>query len=170
MRYPLTQRELPSYTKIEQHKLIEEINILISTGRRVVNETQVPNSSYARLINLSLEYLWSPQSIWKYGLGFDMGFDENRNIKGDGNMVRKAPIKEQFFMGNTILGQFRANNLAVQADVGFELLSSNSFNQRLYQKLGLRYYVGRKFIIGVRIKARNFNQADYIEWNIGYRI
>lgn len=172
MRYPLTQREIPSYSKIEQHKSKEEINILISTGRKVVNKIQVPYSIYAGLMNLSLEYLWSPKSIWKYGLGLDMGFDENRNIKVDGNRMRKAPVKEQFFMGNTILGQFRANNLAVQADVGLELFVKgyNKFSQRLYQQIGLRYYVRRKLIIGVGIKARNFSQADYIEWSIGYRI
>ncbi len=170
LRYALTRREIPEDMQIGQYDPTPEFNILLTIGHKAIKDTPIPNSNHAGLITLSLEYLRPAKKIWKYGLGVDLGFDENKAITIMENTVQKASEKKQFFMGSGLIGQFRARNLAVQGDFGLELIARgyDKFRKRIYQKVGLRYYFRQKFIAGIRIKARNFCQADYIEWSIGY--
>lgn len=172
LRCHITQRKIyPSDNKVEEHNPVSEFNILFTTGVRSVKHTKTFNSDYVGIMNLSLEYLKPAVKIWKYGLGLDIGIDQNKNLYIDGDYVKKAPVRDQFYLGSALLGQFRANNLAVQADLGMELISRKySFGKRFYQRIGMRYYVSRRVIAGVRVKAHKFSKANYIEWCLGYSL
>ncbi len=39
-----------------------------------------------------------------------------------------------------------------------------------YQRLGLKYHFYKDLFAGINVRAYDFSIADYIEWNIGYRI
>ncbi len=39
-----------------------------------------------------------------------------------------------------------------------------------YQRVGLKYHILENAFAGINIRAYDFSIADYIEWNIGYRI
>ncbi|MAE08380.1 MAG: hypothetical protein CL661_06425 [Bacteroidetes bacterium] len=39
-----------------------------------------------------------------------------------------------------------------------------------YQRIGLKYHILNNVFAGINVRAYNFSIADYIEWNIGYRI
>jgi hypothetical protein len=149
-----------------------EFNILFSYGRKSVKETKTVNSRYVSLYNLSVEYFRAANYSFKYGVIADMGIDENKNLIVKGDNVYKSAVKKQLFLGTSAAGQFRAGNMAVQLEFGAELISpeSKKLFKRLYQKLGLRYYINDKAIVGVRIKAKQFSVANYIEWSIGYKI
>jgi len=171
VRYALTQHKIPKEVK-PQHGLapITEYNLMLSIGRRAIEGTKTINSAYATLLDLTFEYQKPVGNIFKWGFAVDLGLDENRNVIINDNDVQKASLTKQFFLGNAVVGQFRVHQFAIQADMGIELIGSGytSFLKRVYQRMGLRYYVAEKFIAGVRIKARNFSQADYIEWSLGY--
>lgn len=59
-----------------------------------------------------------------------LGIDENRNLTIDENDVQLASKKKQILSGVSIIGQFRANRLAVQAGVGYELINDGKFYYR----------------------------------------
>jgi hypothetical protein len=39
-----------------------------------------------------------------------------------------------------------------------------------YQRIGLKYHIFENVFAGINVRAYDFSIADYIEWNIGYRI
>ena len=39
-----------------------------------------------------------------------------------------------------------------------------------YQRIGLKYHIFENVFTGINVRAYDFSIADYIEWNIGYRI
>ncbi|MCF6317837.1 MAG: hypothetical protein L3J83_00935, partial [Proteobacteria bacterium] len=39
-----------------------------------------------------------------------------------------------------------------------------------YQRLGIKYHVNKGLFFGINIRAYDFGIADYIEWNMGYRV
>jgi len=39
-----------------------------------------------------------------------------------------------------------------------------------YQRIGVKYHFWDHLVLGINIRAVNFSKADFIEWNIGYRI
>ncbi|MEN8251945.1 MAG: hypothetical protein ABFS32_23695 [Bacteroidota bacterium] len=39
-----------------------------------------------------------------------------------------------------------------------------------YQRVGLKYHMFKDVFVGINIRAYDFSIADFIEWNIGYRI
>ncbi len=173
LKHLLTHRSKPTNIIIKEYlKDKPEFNILFSFGRKSVKETKTVNSRYVSIYNLSAEYLMSASHAFKYGIITDIGIDQNKNLVISGDNVYRAPTNKQIFIGTSVAGHFRAGDLAVQLELGAEILSpeTKKFVKRLYQKLGLRYYINHKAIVGIRIKAKQFSVANYIEWSIGYRI
>ena len=39
-----------------------------------------------------------------------------------------------------------------------------------YQRIGLKYHIFENVFAGINVRAYDFSIADYIEWNIGYRV
>ena len=158
--------------KIQKEQPTEEFNVIITSGTRSVKHTSTINEHAVSLANLSFEYLKPAGSKFKYGMGMDLGIDQNRNLKIDEDFVELASKKKQAFSAVSIIGQFRANRLAVQAGIGYEFFNNNKlyFSNDIYQRLGLRFYVHKHLFAGIAIKAQNFNKADYIEWSLGYSI
>lgn len=39
-----------------------------------------------------------------------------------------------------------------------------------YQRIGLKYHIFENVFAGINVRAYDFSIADYIEWNIGYRL
>jgi len=39
-----------------------------------------------------------------------------------------------------------------------------------YQRIGLKYHIFDNIFAGINVRAYDFSIADYIEWNIGYRV
>ena len=174
LRYNVIAREPTprEHLRTQQIEPKEEFNIILASGKRSVKHTDTMNEHMVSLVNLSFEYLKPAGQKFKYGVGLDIGIDENRNIIVDGNDVELASTRNQVFSAVSVIGQFRANRLAVQAGIGYELFNNNKlyFSNDIYQRLGLRFYLHKNAFAGIAIKARSFNTANYIEWSIGYSI
>lgn len=156
--------------ELSENILTKEFNVIVASGKRSVRGTETPNQKMVELLNVSLEHLWPSGNKYKYGLGLDVGIDENRNLLIEGNEITIAGTSQQIFGGVSAIGQFRANRLGVQAEIGTEMYSSQEFHLpgNLYQRIGLRYYLFDNLITGINIKAKNFSVADYIEWSLGF--
>ena len=174
LRYDIISKEpiLINQLLTKQIETTQEFNILIASGKRAVKKTTTPNHQMVSLLNVSLEYLKPAGQIFKYGMGLDVGIDENRNLIIEGDNVELASKKRQLFSAVAVIGQFRANRLAVQAGIGYEMLNNGKFHfsNDISQRIGLRFYLHKHFIAGIAIKANNFSSADYIEWSLGYSI
>ena len=127
----------------------------------------------------------------KFGLGADLGWDESYNsyIEYENN---KTTAKKDAGTGNKlsvgVYGSFElvVNRLSVVVQPGWYLYREEwqipegtppegvSYPRRVpgssYQRIGLKYHVFRDVFAGINVRAYDFSIADYIEWNIGYRI
>lgn len=174
IRYNLIVKESIPREQLKVQKIDnrDEMNIILASGKRSVRNTETPNQHMVSLINMSFEYLKPANSLFKYGLGLDVGIDQNRNLSIDGDNIELASKSKQLFSSVSVLGQFRANRLAVQAGIGYEIFNNDKlhFSNVVHQKIGLRFHVHNNFFAGIAIKAQNFSRADYIEWSVGYSI
>lgn len=174
LRYDLIAKDHIPFDQIKSRKAhpTEEFNLSVTSGKRSVKGTYTTNHQMVSLINVSLEYLKPAGAIFKYGVGLDIGIDQNRNLLAVGNNVILASTSKQVFSGVSAIGQFRANRLGVQAGLGYELINNGKlhFSNDIYQRIGLRYYLFNHLYAGIAIKASNFSKADYIEWSVGYSI
>ena len=174
LRYDLIAKNPISIDRLatKEVETNDEFNIYLASGKRAVKNTLTPNHQMASLLNISLEYLVPAGSIFKYGMGVDLGVDQNRNLTIDGNNVQFASTKQQIFSALSVIGQFRAHRLAVQAGIGYEMINDGKFHfsNDIHQRIGLRFYIHKHLFAGIAIKANNFSRADYIEWSLGYSI
>lgn len=174
LRYDLIAKDPVPFNQLQNKRVetTDEFNIIIASGKRSIKHTLTPNHQMASLLNVSLEYLTPASDIFKYGMGIDLGIDENRNLTIDGDNVELASKGKQVFSAVSVIGQFRAHRLGVQAGIGYELINNGKiyFSNDTYQRIGLRYYLFNHLFAGIAIKANNFSVADYIEWSLGYSI
>jgi catechol 2,3-dioxygenase-like lactoylglutathione lyase family enzyme len=173
LRCNITNAQLDSsyYEPKGSYKPRYEINTIVSTGRRSVKETKTKNIKYIEMLNLSAEYLRPVGNNFKWGPVLDLGIDESLNMEVTGDTVLLENWDEQLYCGAALAGQLRANNFAIQADLGYRLFNSGEkeIDMCLYQKIGIRYYMlNQRVFAGIRIKVHHFSRADFIEWSVGY--
>ena len=99
LRYNVIAREPTprEHLRTQQIEPKEEFNIILASGKRSVKHTDTMNEHMVSLVNLSFEYLKPAGQKFKYGVGLDIGIDENRNIIVDGNDVELASTRNQVF-------------------------------------------------------------------------
>lgn len=124
-------------------------------------------------ISTALQY----QFGWggKYGGGLDFIYwgAQNPGIElGPGGIIqaKEVPFNEKLQLGVFISYEFVLNNVSIYAQPGFRVLRTKyeGMPPDFYQHLAIKYHL-QDLILGVAIRAVNFGQAEYIEWNIGYR-
>lgn len=113
----------------------------------------------------------------KLGGGVDISFNES--YAADTIMVNGSPEKAPYQSSDKLLigifpsAEFVINQISIMIQPGFYVYKKNIENAELpttYQRIGLKYTFKRNIILGINIRAYNFYKADFIEWNIGYRI
>ncbi len=128
----------------------------------------------------------------KFGLGADVGWDGSYNsyIEYSNN---ETTAKKNAGTGNKlsigVYGSFElvVNKLSVIVQPGWYLYREEwqipdtdsppagvSYPRRVpgtsYQRIGLKYHIFDNVFAGINVRAYDFSIADYIEWNVGYRI
>ena len=113
----------------------------------------------------------------KFGAGFDISF--NAAYGADTLMINGVPEKAPYTFGDKILvGVFPSfelvlGRLSMIAQPGFYVYQKEVEGYEsptTYQRIGVKYHFFNHLVVGINIRAFNFSQADFIEWNIGYRI
>lgn len=113
----------------------------------------------------------------KFGAGADVSY--NASYGADTVMVNGTPNKAPALTRDKILiGLYPSFELVVGrmsliAQPGFYVFKQDvdGFETpSTYQRVGLKYHFWEHLVVGVNIRAINFSKADFIEWNIGYRI
>lgn len=113
----------------------------------------------------------------KFGGGIDVSYNEA--YAADTVMVDGVPQKAPFHTVDKILiGIFPSfelvlNKLSFIAQPGYYIYKKEAEGDDVpvtYQRVGIKYVLWDRMILGVNIRAFNFSKADFIEWNIGYRI
>jgi len=126
----------------------------------------------------------------KFGAGVDFGYDNSYNsyIHYQNGVVSPMDAGDgrKFNMG--MYGSFELviHRLSVVVQPGWYLyrpqwqvpeyepgspnIGPSRKSGTSYQRLGLKYHIIENMFVGINIRAYDFGIADFIEWNIGYRV
>jgi hypothetical protein len=128
---------------------------------------------------ISLSSTFNRQISYKVKFGAGMDLTYNAAYGADTVMVNGAPEKAPFEVRDKILfGLYPSfelvlGRLSMIAQPGFYVSQKEveGFDTpSTYQRIGVKYHFFKNLIVGINIRAYDFSKADFIEWNIGYRI
>ena len=112
----------------------------------------------------------------KIGIGADIAIDNSLGVQYEYNPVTNEKEKIDSELSDKIrIGAFVQYSLVINKlegilGVGYYLKGSTPGSiERMYQRLGGRYYFLDNFSAGLNLRFYDFSRADNMEFNIGYR-
>ncbi|WP_083925205.1 acyloxyacyl hydrolase [Flexithrix dorotheae] len=112
----------------------------------------------------------------KLGGGADFTYNEatNARVVFNENEVNKmdVPLEEKLTLGLFGSAEWVIQKFGVIGQLGYYVAGKTEKDPRpaLYQRIGIKYHLFQNLIIGVNTRAYDFYRADFVEWNLGYRM
>lgn len=184
VRYIFTERPVFEKVRIPKYNKEWEYIALLAPSMRQVGFDYFDSigDTLARAFNygiLSFSTTFNRQISHKVKLGLGGDITYNSSYGADTIMVNGVPEKAPFDAADKILlGLYPSfelvlGRLSMIAQPGFYIYKKDveGFETPVtYQRIGVKYHFWDHLVLGVNIRAFNFSKADFIEWNIGYRI
>jgi len=127
------------------------------------------DTNYFAVGGLSAIYFTQFSNAFRLGYGSDLNYWWGLNARPDGTPGPYA--LENLTLGLLVQPEFMIDKLSLVGGFGIYALHRNYGNFRqTYQRLGVRYEVYKNMSVGVNIRAINFMLAEFLEFNVGYRI
>ena len=127
------------------------------------------DTNYFAVGGISAIYFTQFTNAFRLGYGTDLNYWWGLNALADGTPGPYA--MENITLGLLVQPEFIIDKLSLVGGIGIYAVHRNygNFNQT-YQRLGVRYEVYKNLSLGVNIRAINFMLAEFLEFNVGYRI
>jgi len=127
------------------------------------------DTNYFAVGGISAIYFTQFSNAFRLGYGTDLNYWWGLNAGPDGTPGPYAT--ENLTLGLLVQPEFIIDKLSLVGGIGIYAVHRNygNFNQT-YQRLGVRYEVYKNMSVGVNIRAINFMLAEFLEFNVGYRI
>ncbi len=169
LKYHLTKR--PAVREIGAAGRIQRSNdfyFMLGYGDHQLVEHEL-DTNYFAVGGISLIYFNQLSNAFRMGLGSDINYWWGLNAKADGTIGPRTG--ENFTIGLILQPELIIDKLTLVGGIGIYAhhLHYGSFNQT-YQRLGVRYDFYKNTSIGVNVRAVNFMLAEFLEFNLGYKI
>lgn len=179
-------KERPEFIKKEVPRYLKEwewIALIAPSMRQVAFEYSTENGDTVAaafdygILSFSTTFNRQISHKIKFGVGADISY--NAAYGADTLMVNgvpeKAPfeVKDKMLIGIYPSFELVLGRLSMIAQPGFYVYKKDvgGFESpSTYQRIGVKYHFWNHLVIGINIRAVNFSKADFIEWNIGYRL
>ena len=145
-----------------------DLYIMIGYGDHQLIDHELQPFYYA-VGGLSAIYFTQLSNAFRLGYGADINYWMGLNALPDGSMGPHT--FENFTLGMVLQPEIIIDRLTLVSGIGIYArhLKYGNFQQP-YQRLGIRFDVLRNFSVGVNIRAIHFTLAEFLEFNMGYRI
>jgi hypothetical protein len=130
------------------------------------------------VLAMSFSPLFVPDYKYKYGLSFDMLYDESCGAKAwrqynanDGltyDRVALGNFWNRFSAGTSLKGEMTMPYYSIFANFGYNWLQGKTKDSRLYQIMGIKFYFKENMFATFGIRATRFSKASYLYWSLGY--
>lgn len=101
----------------------------------------------------------------KIGVGTDFFYNAANKLRFSEDFKKIDLVQNAIFVSHEYL--YRKIGLITQ--VGLYTYTKYTPTEKIYERVGVRWYIGNAFFTGIAVKAHLFN-AEFIEWSIGYSI
>ncbi len=145
-----------------------DLYFMLGYGDHQLNEHELDTNYYA-IGGISIIYFTQLSNAFRLGYGTDINYWWGLNAKPDGTIGPRTA--ENFTLGLLLQPELIIDKLTLVGGFGVYALHLNYGNfQQTYQRLGVRYDVYKNISVGVNVRAVNFMLAEFLEFNVGYRI
>jgi hypothetical protein len=169
LKYHLCNRpEISSVKRPGRLPRSNDLYFMLGYGDHQLNEHEL-DTNYFAIAGLSTLYFTQLSNAFRLGYGADINNWWGLTALPDGRMGPQS--FKNLTLGLILQPEFSIDRLSLVGGVGIYAihLHYGSFNQT-YQRLGVRYEFYRNYSIGVNVRAINFMLAEFLEFNLGYRI
>ncbi len=127
------------------------------------------DTNYYNVAGISALYFNQLSNAFRLGYGTDFNYWWGLNAQPDGT---PGPYSfENITLGLILQPEFIIDKLTLTAGIGIYALHHNYGNfSQSYQRLGVRYEFYKNLSFGVNVRAINFMLAEFLEFNLGYRL
>jgi hypothetical protein len=121
---------------------------------------------------LSAEYFYNLTKIQNIGCGIAFFYDGsirqlNENDIETGESANHS--YRQVTSGLYILHDFNLYPVIIHVQTGYYILDDRiEGRSRVFNRLGLRYYISKRYFVNITHKSHFFFKGDNLEWGIGY--
>lgn len=160
---PDTKNILPG----SKMKRSDALFFMVGFGRYQFSETFLDNHWTA--VGFSTIYYRQLSNGFRLGTGVDV--DYLSGIRAVPENKRGIQGLENFTVGIGLYPEMIIDRLSIVGGVGMYAfhIKFGDF-KKPYQRLGVRYDFRNNMSAGINIRSVNFSQAEFLEFNIGYRI
>gem|GEM_PF-501361 len=169
LKYHLSGRpDIKSVTKPEKLNRSNDLYLMMGYGDYQLSDHEL-DTNYFAVGGISAIYFTQFSNAFRLGYGTDLNYWWGLNARPDGTPGPYAI--ENLTLGFLVQPEFIIDKLSLIGGIGIYAVHRNygNFNQT-YQRLGARYEVYKNMSLGVNIRAINFMLAEFLEFNVGYRI
>lgn len=153
----LVYRELPG---IKRRTSIETY----AASGYVDNEDDYSNTKYMTA-TFSLGLFQRIGYKRKLGIGTDFFYNAANKVKFNNKFKKTYLIQNAVFVSH----EYIYRRIGIITQLGYYIYSKYETTEPLYERVGVRWYFGKKMFTGIAVKAHLFN-AEFIEWSLGYSI
>lgn len=149
-------------------KRSNDLYFMLGYGNHQLVEHEL-DSNYFAIAGLSAIYFQQLSNAFRLGAGTDINYWFGLNAHQDGTIGPRT--FDNFTVGFILQPELVIKKLSLVGGIGVYAthLHYKSFSQ-MYQRLGVRYDIYKNFSIGVNVRAVNFMLAEFMEFNLGYKI
>lgn len=169
LKYRLAGRpEIPELKASEKLEFKKEI-ILTGSYSRYQTITDTLDLHYYTVGGLSSYYLWQNTEAIKSGFGVDLNYLSGLDIDSQGY---PGPFAwDNFTLGIGYQLEFVFDRLSIVGGIGnYAVHKTYKHFHQFYQRIGIKFYLLNNLYTGVNVRTVNFATAEYLEFNLGYRI
>lgn len=128
------------------------------------------DTNYYSVAGLGITYSLQHTNCFRSGLGVDFNYLRSLSAKPDGTPGVQGTL-DNLTIGFIYAPELIIGNLSIVGGIGIYAKHHKYGNfTQLYQRGGLKYNFSNNFSAGINVRAINFMLAEFLEFNVGYRI
>lgn len=171
LKYHIASR--PDVRNIDvANKKLEKSNdlyIMAGYGNHQMVEHEL-DSNYYSVVGIGLTYSIQHSNAFRSGIGVDFNYLRSLSALPDGTPGEQATW-DNLTIGFVYAPEFLIGRLSLVMGIGIYAKHHNYGNfEKLYQRAGVKYHFTENFSVGMNIRSVNFMLAEFLEFNVGYRI
>ncbi len=145
-----------------------DLYFMMGYGNHQLVEHELSDEYFA-IGGISMIYFNQFSNAFRLGAGSDINYWWGLNANDDGSIGPRTI--DNFTVGFVLQPEMIIGKLTLVGGIGIyaKHLHYGSFKQT-YQRLGVRYDIYKNWSFGVNVRAVNFMLAEFMEFNLGYRI
>lgn len=154
--------------KADRLRRSNDLFLMLGYGDHQLNEHEL-DTNYFAVGGLSVIYFVQVSNALRIGAGTDINYFWGLNAKPDGTIGPRT--LDNFTVGLILQPEIIIDKLTLVGGFGIYTTHLNYLNfKQAYQRLGVRFEIYKNVSLGVNVRAINFMLAEFLEFNVGYRI